>query len=110
MPVFLAFVAFSLSSAVGFAAKNRGSMSEDRSLTTTRLDDVKHEIEDEETKRKALGTPRPVAVLQEALRGLEQDRKWRWSKACQDATTEAERSFCKGYFETQGRGCARRRS
>ncbi len=37
VPVFLAFVAFSLSSAVGFAAKNRGSMTEDRSLATSRL-------------------------------------------------------------------------
>ena len=30
VPVFLAFVTFSLSSAVGFAAKNRGSLGEDR--------------------------------------------------------------------------------
>src|SRR5271165_6820776 len=61
VPVFLAFVAFSLSSAVGFAAKNRGGMMEDRSLNTTRLNDVKRDIEAEETKRKALGSPRPVA-------------------------------------------------
>ena len=103
VPVFLAFVAFSLSSAVGFAAKNRGSMTEDRSLATSRLAGVKQEIDDAETKRKALGTPRPFAVIQEALRGLELDRKWQWSKACQDATSEALRTFCKGYFETQGR-------
>ncbi len=32
VPVFLAFAAFSLSSAVGFAAKNRGSLSDDRTL------------------------------------------------------------------------------
>jgi len=99
VPVFLAFIAFSMSSAVGFAAKNRGSMTEDRGLATSRLAGVRQEIEDAETKRKALGMPRPVTVVQEAQRGLEQDRKWHWSGECQNATNEGERSFCKGYFD-----------
>ena len=99
LPVFLAFVAFSLSSAVGFAAKNRGSMMEDRSLVTARLAGVRREIEEAEAGRKALGAPRPVAVVQEAMRGLEHDHKWRWSKECQNAINEAERSFCKAYAD-----------
>ena len=99
LPVFLAFVAFSLSSAIGFAAKNRGSVMEDRSLITGRLAEVRRDIEDAEAKRKALGAPRPVAVVQEAMRGLEQDPKWRWSKECQHAINEAERTFCKGYAD-----------
>src|SRR5271169_3312607 len=53
VPVFLAFVAFSLSSAVGFAAKNRGALMEDRSLIDARLYEVKREIEVEEAKGKA---------------------------------------------------------
>src|SRR5208337_4638930 len=81
--VFCAFVAFSLSSAVGFAAKNRGSMTEDRSLATSRLTGVQQEIAEAETKWKALGTPRSVAVVQEAQHGLEQARKWHWSRECQ---------------------------
>ena len=98
-PVFLAFVTFSLSSAVGFAAKNRGGITEDRNLATLRLAAVKQEIGEAESKRKALGAPRPAAVVQEALRGLEQDRKWHWSKECENATTEGERSFCKVFFD-----------
>jgi hypothetical protein len=101
VPVLLAFFAFSLSSAVGFAAKNRGSMTEDRGLATSRLQGVKQEIDEAETKRRTLGSPRPAAVIQEALRGLEQDRKWQGSKECQNATSEASRSFCKGYFDTK---------
>ena len=99
VPAFLAFVTFSLSSAVGFAAKNRGSMTEDRTLATSRLADAKREIDAAEARRKALGSPRPAGVVQEALRGLQQDHKWRWSKECQNAINEAERSFCKGYFD-----------
>ncbi len=99
VPVFIAFAAFSLSSAVGFAAKNRGSLSDDRALAAARLAGVKHDNEEAETKLKAFGAFKPLAVLQESLRGLEQDRRWQSSKSCQDATTDASRIFCKGYFE-----------
>src|SRR5208282_5034124 len=99
VPVFLAFAAFSLSSAVGFAAKNRGSISEDHALATARLAGLRQEIEESGTKLKTLPPSRPFAVLQESLRGLEQDRRWQSSKACEAATADASRSFCKGYFE-----------
>ncbi len=99
VPVFLAFAAFSLSSAVGFAAKNRGSLSDDRALAAARLAGLKQEIEEVGAKLKALPPFRPSSVLQESLRGLEQDRRWQSSKFCADATADASRSFCKGYFE-----------
>jgi hypothetical protein len=99
LPVFLAFAAFSLSSAIGFAAKNRGSISEDRALAATKLAGIRHEIEETETKLKVLGAFHPFPALQEWMRGLEQDRRWQSSKSCQDATADASRSFCKGYFE-----------
>ncbi len=89
VPLFLAFAAFSLSSAVGFAAKNRGSIREDRALATARLAGLRQEIEESGTKLKTLPPFRPFSVLQESLRGLEQDRRWQSSKACQEATTDA---------------------
>ena len=104
VPVFFAFVAFSLSSAVGFSAKNRGTQTEDRSLATSRLAEVRQEIGEAEARRKELGSSRPAAVIQQALRGLEQDGKWAWSKECQNATTAGERSFCKSYFELKAEG------
>lgn len=99
VPVFLAFAAFSLSSAVGFAAKNRGSIGEDRALASERLVNLKHELSDTESKLKTLGAPRPLGVVNELLRGLEQDRRWALSKECSEATADASRSFCKGYFD-----------
>src|SRR5271157_1095694 len=101
VPVFLAFAAFSLSSAVGFAAKNRGSIGEDRRLASARLVEIKREIEDAEPQQKAFNSARTFAVLQELLRGLEQDRRWQSSKACTDATADTSRSFCKDYFEAK---------
>ncbi len=99
VPVFLAFAAFSLSSAVGFSAKNRGSVSEDRALAAATLAGVKYDIKQDETKLTEIGGSRPAAVVEESLRGLEQDRRWQSSKSCQDATAEASRTFCKGYFD-----------
>jgi hypothetical protein len=101
VPVFFAFAAFSLSSAVGFASRNRGSLDEDRILVTARLVDVRSEIEAAATALKALETVRPVAVVQESLRGLEQDRRWQSSKSCEAATVDASRLFCKEYFEVK---------
>src|SRR5271165_3315040 len=61
IPVFLAFAAFSLSSAVGFTAKNRGSLSEDRALAAAKLGGLKQEIEEVRAKLKALPPFRPFS-------------------------------------------------
>ncbi len=53
VPVFLAFAAFSLSSAVGFAAKNRGSIGEDRALASERLAGLRHEISEAEIEAQS---------------------------------------------------------
>jgi hypothetical protein len=99
LPVFLGFAAFSLSSAVGFAALNRGGLDEDRTLATARLVEVKRSIEATQATLKDLQTVRSIPVLREVLRGLEQDRRWQSSKSCEAATAEASRSFCKDYFD-----------
>ena len=101
VPVFAAFIAFSLSSAVGFSAKNRGAEAEDRSAATRHLEDVRQDIADAEARRKALGTPRPVGVVREALHGMEQDRSWNGSKQCDNAATAGQRTFCQKYFDTK---------
>jgi hypothetical protein len=101
LPVFISFAAFSLSSAIGFAALNRGSLDENRALATTRLAQVKGMIEATESSLKELEAVRPVPVLREVLRGLEQDRRWQWSKSCEAATAEASRTFCREYFDAK---------
>jgi hypothetical protein len=101
LPVFISFAAFSLSSAIGFAALNRGSLDENRALATARLVQVKSMIEATASSLKKLETVRPVAVLREVLRGLEQDRRWQWSKSCEAATADASRAFCKEYFDVK---------
>lgn len=107
LPVFLAFVAFSLSSAVGFAAKNRGAQAEDRTAATAHLEEVRRDLADAEGKRKALGNPRAAGVIEAALRGQELDPKWKWSRECQNAINEAERAFCKAYLDLKAESARR---
>jgi hypothetical protein len=101
LPVFIAFAAFSLSSAIGFAALNRGSLDENRALATARLGQVKRMIEATASSLKDLEAVRTVPVVREVLRGLEQDRRWQWSKSCEAATADASRAFCKDYFDVK---------
>jgi hypothetical protein len=84
----LAFATLSLSSAVGFAAKNRGSLGEDRRLASARLAKVTHQIEQAEARQSLLGNVRPSGVVQELLRGREQDRRWPSTKFCMEATVQ----------------------
>ena len=65
---------------------------------------MRQEIGEAEVRRKELGSSRPAAVIEQALRGLEQDGKWAWSKECQNATTAGERAFCKNYFDLKAEG------
>ncbi len=110
VPVFLAFAAFSLSSAVGFAAKNRGSIGEDRALAGERLAGLKHELSETETKLKALGAPRPVAVVDELLRGLEQDRRWAIVEGVPGRDRRCLALFLQRLFRSEGGGGACGRS
>jgi hypothetical protein len=102
VPVFLAFAAFSLFSAVGFAAKNRGSLSEDRALATARLLEVRREIAEAETRRNTLGVPVPLVAVQASLHRLEQNWQWQASASCKDAKSGTMRRFCKSYFDAKG--------
>jgi hypothetical protein len=98
-PVFAAFAVFSLSSAVGFAARNRGGMSEDRALASSLFGRSRREAAEAEDKLRSLAVSRPFTVIQALLRGMEQDRRWQISKSCEAAAGDASRAFCKNYFE-----------
>jgi hypothetical protein len=99
LPVFLGFAAFSLSSAIGFAAKNRGSIGEERRLASQRLLEIERDIGDAQKQKQAAGSTRASGVVAELLHGLEQDRRWQSTRSCTDASIDASRQFCKEYFQ-----------
>lgn len=99
--VFCLMFAFSLISAVGFAASNRGAVTGGREVIAARYQAAVRDVAEVEGKVAALPKARPQAVIVEALRALEQDRKWSTSKGCTEATASDSRVFCEGYFSTK---------
>lgn len=97
--VFVFFAGFSLLSAIGFAAHNRGvlvSERDNRSSTYERVHDMR---KDAEVRRKALPIHRPTAVVTEEIEGHRQDRRWTSTKACTNATASASRGYCAAFFK-----------
>lgn len=99
--VFCLFFAFSLISAIGFAAHNRGAVTGGKEVIALRYQAAVRDVAEVEGKLKALPKSRPQAVIVEALRALEQDKKFSTSKGCTEATAQDSRSFCDGYFTTK---------
>jgi hypothetical protein len=99
--VFLLFFSFALLSAVGFSAGNRGAVTGGREVITARYEAVLVEQSEVMAKLKGLPVSRPQGVIVEALRGLEQDRRWSRSNSCTEASSGDSRAFCEGYFKVK---------
>jgi len=99
--VFVLFFSFSLMSAIGFAAGNRGAVTGGKEVIALRYQAAVRDVAEVDNKLKALPPSRPQGVVVEALRGLEQDKRWSSSKNCTEATAGESRAYCEGYFKTK---------
>lgn len=99
--VFVLLFAFSLMSAVGFAAHNRGAVTGGKEVIALRYQAALRDVAEVEGKLKALPASRPEGVIVEALRASEQDKRWSTSKSCAEATATESRAFCENYFKTK---------
>lgn len=96
--VFVFFAGFSLLSAIGFAADNRGVLVETRESLTATYQRVQVGLRDAEGARAALPAHRPSPVLSENIEGHKQDRRWNLTAGCQNATGAESRAYCERYF------------
>lgn len=95
---FLFFVGFSLLSAIGFAADNRGVLVETRDARSATYNRVQRDLTDAEVKIGKLPAHRPASVVSEALEIHKQDRRWSTTKNCRNATEAESRLYCERYF------------
>jgi hypothetical protein len=89
-------LAFSLFSAIGFAASSRGAVTGSREAVSLRYYAAERELREIKERVTALGAIRPRAVIEAAIARTKQDRYWSSSNECKDATMEASRAFCRG--------------
>ena len=92
---FCGCLAFSLFSAIGFAASSRGAVTGSREAVSLRYQAAEQELREIKERVASLGTVRPRAVIAAAIARAKQDRYWSSSNECKDATTEASRAFCR---------------
>lgn len=95
---FLFFAGFSLLSAIGFAADNRGVLVDTRQEVSAEYNRVQRSIGDAESRRNGLPDHRPAAVVIEEIGAHRQHRRWDTTKACMNATEAESRAFCADYF------------
>lgn len=96
---FLFFAAFSLLSAIGFAADNRDTLVEGREGISLEYNRVQRSVENAEARRSALPAHRPAAVVTEEIVAHRQNRRWNATKECANATESESRAFCAEYFK-----------
>jgi hypothetical protein len=96
---FAFFAGFSLLSALGFAADNRGMLVQGRDDLTSAYERV-HDMRGYAGERHAaLPAHRPAAIVTEEIERHRQNRRWASTKACTDATETLSRDYCAAYFK-----------
>lgn len=95
---FAFFAGFSLLSAIGFAADNRGVMIERRDDLASAYARVLRDVQSLESQRAALPGHRSSAIVNEEIERHRQNRRWVTTKACTDATENQSRDYCAAYF------------
>jgi hypothetical protein len=99
--LFALFFCFSLMSAIGFAAINRGSVSGGREAEAMRLETGMNDLQQAKAELKGLPAHRVAAVIEEELKGMRKDRFWNGSQSCNEPSGGEARNFCKKYADRQ---------
>jgi hypothetical protein len=100
--VFGLFFTFSLLSALGFVATNRGAVASMRTAVASQFQFTSEELEDTGTRLAALGITRPEGAIKAEIGRLKQDRRWRSSQVCDGASPRATRNICAQIFVLDG--------
>jgi hypothetical protein len=100
--VWLFFSGFSLLSAIGFAADNRGVFSHTRENVNAVYETVRADLLAAEGSFRDIPKHRPMAIVTEDIERHKQDLRWSRAKECTEATLPESRDYCARYYELRG--------
>lgn len=95
--VWMVVIVYSLTSALGHAALNRGDTSGKRATEVQAYQDLRADLKRAKEQLAWVPAHRPAATVQAELSGLETHRRWASTKGCTDATVTASRRFCENH-------------
>jgi hypothetical protein len=87
---------YSLCSALGYAAGNRGAAVGGREAISADFDAAQKHEKDLRSRLATVANVRPAAVIEAEIARQRQDRLWMMSSECREATGATSRAFCKG--------------
>ncbi len=100
---FVALVALSISSAIGFYAQARGAKTADAQSVLERIKSLRTDIADIKVRLSAnkLGYQQISGSIKADIEALKTHRRWGATAQCTNATATASRAFCAGYHAKQ---------
>lgn len=85
---------YSLTSALGHAALNRGDTSGKRAQQVQSYKDLRADLKRAESQLGWIPAHRPAATVQADLNRLKNQRRWRWTNGCTSVKGGSNRRFC----------------
>ena len=95
---FLFFAVFSLASAIGFAAENRGVLAQAREHLSSEYNRIQATRERMDVLRNALPAHRSASIVSEEISRHRQAQRWSATRGCTDVTENKSREYCAAYF------------
>lgn len=95
--VWVVVTVYSLTSALGHAALNRGDTSGKRATEVQTYQDLRADLTRAKEQLGWVPAHRPAATVQAELSGLETNRRWRSTNGCSNATVAPSRRFCENH-------------
>ena len=92
----LVVVCYSMTSALGFAAKQRNEAAAERMQITQSYEGQKSELKRAEEAASWIPQHRPVAAVQAAIESFKAQPGWKWSNGCKDVSSKSEQKYCQG--------------
>lgn len=99
--LWLVITAYSLVSALSFAAVNREEIAGRKLSEGRAFADLRIELEAKRSERNRLPPARPMATVEVEIRSSEQQPRWSASRQCTDAASRDLRTYCDRRFKLQ---------
>ncbi|MEL6288948.1 MAG: hypothetical protein AAFQ42_13080 [Pseudomonadota bacterium] len=103
-------LAFSLTSALGFSAMNRKDTASERQSQAVAYADTRTELARQRERLGWIPQHRPAETVAAEMRKLEQNRRWRSTAGCTDATSRKSIGYCETYHALQAEAAAARQA
>ena len=93
----LVVLSYSMTSALGFAAKQRSDAAAERQQVSEFYDGLKADLKRAEEAASWNPQHRPYEAVVAAIEGHKSQPGWKWSNGCKDVSSKSEQKYCQNF-------------